>query len=94
VLLSCKAYDLDDAIESFAPAVGPETSIVPLLNGMRHLEILDGAFGRVRVMGGLCTIAVTLNERREIVQLHPMLSLIFGSRDGFVSARAKPDNVR
>src|SRR6185437_10655267 len=39
VLLSCKAYDLDDAIKSFAPAVGPGTAIVPLLNGMRHLEI-------------------------------------------------------
>src|SRR5947209_14854311 len=36
VLLSCKAFDLDDAIRSFAPAVGPNTAIVPLLNGMRH----------------------------------------------------------
>src|SRR6187455_3090111 len=41
VILSCKAYDLDGAIESFEPAVGPETIIVPLLNGMRHLESLD-----------------------------------------------------
>src|SRR5450755_3834158 len=37
VLLSCKAFDLDDAIGSFAPAVGPDTAIVPLLNGIRHL---------------------------------------------------------
>src|ERR1700755_1185227 len=36
ILLSCKAYDLDDAIDSFAAAVGPETVILPLLNGMRH----------------------------------------------------------
>ena len=28
VLLSCKAFDLDDAIKSFAPAVGPQTSII------------------------------------------------------------------
>src|SRR5215469_10189559 len=42
VLLSCKAYDLDDAITSFAPAVGPQTSIVPLLNGMHHMDVLDG----------------------------------------------------
>src|SRR3954469_7600045 len=33
VLLSCKAFDLDDAISSFAPAVGPSTAIIPLLNG-------------------------------------------------------------
>src|SRR5690242_4478858 len=82
VLLSCKAYDLDDAIKSFAPAVGPHTAIIPLLNGMHHLDVLDGRFGRDRVLGGLCAIAVTLNEAREVVQLAPMQSLTFGERDG------------
>src|SRR5271170_5485797 len=61
VLLSCKAFDLDDAIRSFAPAVGPQTSIIPLLNGMLHLDVLDAKFGPERVLGGLCGIAVTLN---------------------------------
>jgi len=60
VLLSCKAYDLTDAIKSFAPAVGPQTSIIPLLNGMLHLDVLDREFGRERVLGGLCAIAATL----------------------------------
>jgi 2-dehydropantoate 2-reductase len=87
VLLSCKAYDLDDAIKSFAPAVGPRTAIIPLLNGMRHLDVLDGKFGRERVLGGLCAIAVTLNERREVVHLQPMQSLNFGERDGKMSER-------
>src|SRR5450432_189218 len=45
VLLSCKAFDLEDAIKSFAPAVGPNTAIIPLLNGMRHLDTLDAKFG-------------------------------------------------
>ena len=77
VLLSCKAFDLDDAIKSFAPAVGPQTAIIPLLNGMLHLDVLDQKFGRERVLGGLCAIAVTLNEHREVVQLAPMQSLDF-----------------
>ena len=89
VLLSCKAFDLDDAIKSFAPAVGPQTSIIPLLNGMRHLDVLDGAFGAERVLGGLCAIAVTLNEAREVVQLAPMQSLSFGERDGPLSDRVR-----
>src|SRR6266496_2578308 len=46
VLLSCKAFDLDDAIKSFAAAVGPDTAIIPMLNGMKHLDILDGKFGK------------------------------------------------
>jgi 2-dehydropantoate 2-reductase len=89
VLLSCKAYDLDDAIKSFAPAVGAQTAIIPLLNGMQHLDVLDGRFGRERVLGGLCAIAVTLNDKREVVQLQPMQFLNFGERDGKL-----PDRVR
>jgi 2-dehydropantoate 2-reductase len=89
VLLSCKAYDLEDAINSFAPAVGPQTSIIPLLNGMLHLDVLDKRFGRERVLGGLCAIAVTLNEQREVVQLQPMQSLTFGERDGKMSERVR-----
>ena len=68
VLLSCKAFDLEDAIKSFAPAVGPQTAIIPLLNGMLHLNVLDQKFGADRVLGGLCAIAVTLNEAREVVK--------------------------
>jgi 2-dehydropantoate 2-reductase len=87
VLLSCKAFDLDDAIKSFAPAVGPQTAVIPLLNGMLHLDVLDKKFGRERVLGGLCAIAVTLNDKREVVQLAPMQSLNFGERDGKTSDR-------
>ena len=89
VLLSCKAFDLEDAIKSFAPAVGPQTAIVPLLNGMLHLDVLDRKFGRERVLGGLCAIAVTLNDKREVVHLQPMQSLTFGERDGKMSDRAR-----
>src|SRR5207302_6967419 len=89
VLLSCKAFDLDDAIKSLAPAVGDKTAIIPLLNGMKHLDMLDARFGREHVLGGLCAIAATLNERREVVQLQPMQSLTFGERDGKLSDRVR-----
>lgn len=89
VLLSCKAFDLDDAIASVAPAVGPQTAIVPLLNGMAHLDTLDRKFGKHRVLGGQCAIAATLNDAREVVQLSPLQSLSFGERDGQMSERVK-----
>ena len=50
VLLSCKAYDLDDAIKSFGPAVGERTAIIPLLNGMRHMDVLGKNFGPSHVL--------------------------------------------
>jgi len=89
VLLSCKAFDLDDAIRSFAPAVGPQTAIMPMLNGMRHLDVLDARFGSDRVLGGQCAIAATLSPERHVVQLSPMQSLGFGERDGTMSDRVR-----
>jgi 2-dehydropantoate 2-reductase len=81
VILSCKAYDIEDAISAFAPAVGADTAILPLLNGMRHLDVLDDRFGRSRVLGGLCAIAATLDEQRVIVHLNDLHILTFGERD-------------
>jgi 2-dehydropantoate 2-reductase len=56
---------------------------------MRHLDVLDSKFGRERVLGGLCAIAATLNEAREVVQLAPMQSLNIGERDGKLSDRVR-----
>jgi len=89
VVLSCKAYDLEGAVESFAPAVGPQTMILPLLNGMRHLDVLDQRFGRARVLGGLCAIAATLDAQRAIVHLSGLQSLAFGDRDGGMPERIR-----
>ena len=55
-----QAFGLASAIEDFAGAVGPETMIVPLLNGMRHVDVLIERFGERPVLGGLCFIATTL----------------------------------
>lgn len=87
ILLSCKAYDLDGAIDSFAPAVGPETAILPLLNGMKHLDTLDARFGAGAVLGGLCLISTTLDPDGRILHLNNMHGLRFGERDGKRSER-------
>jgi 2-dehydropantoate 2-reductase len=89
VLLSCKAYDLDSAVDSFAAAVGPSTLVLPLLNGMRHLEVLQARFGTQAVLGGVCLIASTLNAQREIVHLNDVHAITFGELGGGVSTRVQ-----
>ena len=89
ILLSCKAYSLDDAISSFAPAVGPDTAILPLLNGMRHLDVLDQRFGAAHVLGGQCLIAATLDTERRVIHLNQNHELAFGERDGTLSDRVR-----
>lgn len=87
VILSCKAYDLADAIASLAPAVGPDTTILPLLNGMAHLDRLDERFGAPRVIGGLCLIGSTLDREGTILHLNDVHGLSYGERDGTRSPR-------
>ncbi|MGO4871584.1 MAG: 2-dehydropantoate 2-reductase [Roseiarcus sp.] len=89
VLLSCKAYDLEGGMDSFTAAVGPDTAIVPLLNGMRHLEALDKRFGRDRALGGWCTISATLDAEGRVIHLNEIHTLRFGERDGARSPRAE-----
>ncbi|NML34394.1 2-dehydropantoate 2-reductase [Paraburkholderia antibiotica] len=89
VLLSCKAYSLDDAIDSFAPLVGESTVILPMLNGMRHVDVLTARFGKERVLGGQCVIAATLNAEQHIVHLNDMQAITFGELTGGTSERTQ-----
>lgn len=87
ILLSCKAYDLPGAIDSFAPAVGPDTAILPLLNGMSHLAALDARFGPDQVLGGECLISSTLDADGRVIHLNDSHTLLFGERGATRSAR-------
>jgi 2-dehydropantoate 2-reductase len=87
VLLSCKAYDLDSAMASFAGAVGENTAILPLLNGMRHLDALAGRFGSKPLLGGQCAISATLDADGVVVHLTNLQELSFGELDGSRSKR-------
>ncbi|CAA2141230.1 2-dehydropantoate 2-reductase [Methylobacterium bullatum] len=89
VLLSCKAYDLDGAIADVAPAVGPATLVLPVLNGLRHLDALDAAFGAENVLGGSCAIVATVRGDGEIRMMSPLHSLTFGERAGGRSERVE-----
>lgn len=92
VVLSCKAYDLESAIESIRPAVGPDTLVLPILNGMAHYDRLDDAFGQAHVLGGMCQILGTLGPNGEVVQMPGpgKPRLVFGQRAGLgESARCR-----
>ena len=87
VLLTCKAYDLDSALDAIAPAMAGQCAVIPLLNGMSHLERLDQRFGAAKVLGGTCAINVTLGKDGLIVHADELQKLAFGERDRSKSAR-------
>jgi len=87
IVLSCKAYDLPGAMDSLAPAVGAGTAILPLLNGMRQLDLLQQRFGAPGVLGGQCVISATLDDAGRVLHLGDAHSLSFGERDGSLTPR-------
>jgi 2-dehydropantoate 2-reductase len=94
VLLTCKAYDLDSAIESVRPAMGSGAHVMPLLNGLLQIERLADEFGAARVVGGTCGIAGQLTPAGEIHQLKPLHRIAYGMLPGTsAAARAKLDEL-
>lgn len=87
VLLTCKAYDLDSAIDTIRPAMGGSAAVLPLLNGIAHMERLNQEFGRANVLGGTAKVQVTLTPDGVIRQLNDWQTLTFGEQDGSTSAR-------
>jgi 2-dehydropantoate 2-reductase len=80
VIVSSKSYDLEASIGDFAAGVGPDSRVLPLLNGLRHLDVLDARFGAQRVLCGLARISLTLDAEGRIHQLGTFNALAFGAR--------------
>jgi len=88
VLLSCKAYDLGGAMDAIGPAMGEQSVIVPVLNGVRHIDVLTERFGSGRVLGGLTIINAALMPDGTIQQSQVRVNITaIGELDGRLSSR-------
>lgn len=87
IILTVKSFALEQVMDDIAPAVGPHTLIMPILNGMRHIETLQQRFGHDAVIGGMCKINATLGDNGEVIQMTALHQLYYGALDGNNDAR-------
>jgi 2-dehydropantoate 2-reductase len=87
ILLACKAYDLDSAIETIRPAVNSSVCVLPILNGIAHMSRLNQEFGAEKVLGGTIKMQVTLTAEGVVRQLSDWQTLTFGEQNGSLSER-------
>jgi 2-dehydropantoate 2-reductase len=87
VIVTCKAYDLSDAIDTIGASVGTSTTILPLLNGVAHMDVLNDRFGKDRVLGGSAKIQANVSEDGTIRHLNDGRFLTFGEQHGVMSRR-------
>ena len=89
VWLSVKLWDMDSAVQSMRPLIGPETGIISFQNGVQKDDVLRAAFGDTAVMGGVAYIATNIDRPGVIKHTGTMQRLIFGEYDGSRSPRAE-----
>ncbi len=82
IVVSCKSYDLDSAIKAAAPAVRPGVAVLPLLNGIAHMDRLRAAFPQAELWGGVAQIAATLTPEGVIRHLGEMNAIMAGAPGG------------
>lgn len=88
IVVGVKSYSLDQAMDEFAPAVGSNTMVLPILNGLGHLDQLTARFGTERVLGGMANISAGLDADGRVVQFIPNHELAFGEIAGGASERS------
>lgn len=82
ILIGTKAYHLEQTIQDIKPYVHNETVIIPMLNGMQHIDMLTNAFSKESVIGGLCFIESTLSSEGHVIQTSPIHRFVFGEWNG------------
>src|SRR5258708_2003025 len=89
VLFTCKAYDLDSAMDAIAPVMDGTCAVVPMLNGIAHLEKLAERLGKPSLMGGTAQINVTLRRDGVVHHMDKLGRIVFGELDKSTSTRSK-----
>lgn len=79
VILAVKNYHMETVYNDLQILIDKGAKILPLLNGVRHIDYLVSTFGRENVLGGICYVESTLNEWGDILQKSPMQDIVFGS---------------
>lgn len=87
VLLTVKGFALDAALDDIAPAVGPDSMILPVLNGMRHVDRIVARFGREALVGCVAKIATMLDDDGRVAQFNKLQDLAYGEMNGARSTR-------
>jgi len=89
VIVATKTWDLPAAAASMGPLVGPDTAVIPVLNGIEAPEVLASALGRRHVLGGLAGMVSYVVAPGRIRHAGAEPWIAFGELDGTVTERVR-----
>jgi 2-dehydropantoate 2-reductase len=90
ILLCVKTYDAVTAAEQMKPMVGPQTVIIPVLNGIDHIETLRAILGAEHLLGGMASLSTYVVSPAVIQHVFTFrYALEFGELAGGTSERVQ-----
>jgi 2-dehydropantoate 2-reductase len=89
VIVATKTWQLPEAARALGPMVGPETTVLPVLNGVEAADVLAETLGRERVLGGLCGMISFLAGPGRIRHTGADPWVTFGELDGSTTERIR-----
>ncbi|TXC92134.1 ketopantoate reductase family protein [Metabacillus litoralis] len=92
ILIGTKSYHFLKAIEDIKSFVGQETVIIPMLNGIKHIDVLKSTFLENQVIGGLCFVESTVDQGGVIIQSSVTHDFVYGEFSGKETERIKEIN--
>jgi len=82
ILVAVRTSAVESAIDDIRSAVGPDSRIVPIMNGIRHLSLLTAAFGAQHVLGAATRLIASMSDDGTIAVVVPGIDMQIGLVDG------------
>src|SRR5699024_6149248 len=82
IIVSCKGYNLKETCKKITPMVGPETVVIPLLNGVIVSDIMEPLLPPCILADGTIYVFSRLEKPGHIVHSAGLCKIVFGMKDG------------
>ena len=82
ILVAVRTSAVESVIDDIRSAVGPDSRIVPIMNGIRHLSLLTAAFGAQHVLGAATRLIASMSDDGTIAVVVPGIDMQIGLVDG------------
>jgi 2-dehydropantoate 2-reductase len=89
ILLCVKAWQVTEAARSLHALISPQTCVVPLQNGVEAPSTLVAELGREHVLGGLCSLIVSVIAPGHVRHAGGAPMIKFGELDNVRSERVE-----
>lgn len=89
VVFCTKTYSIEEAATQIKPLIGPETTVLPLQNGIDAAERIGAVVGMEHMIGGATWISSAIEVPGVVKQVSQFRRVVIGELDGQITPRVQ-----